>query len=29
MDTVRINEKDNVAVDLETGHKVSLFDINE
>ena len=28
MDTVRINEKDNVAVDLETGHKVSLVDIN-
>ena len=29
MDTVRINEKDNVAVDLETGHKVSLADIKE
>ncbi len=29
MDTVRINEKDNVAVDLETGHKVALFDIEE
>ena len=29
MDTVRINEKDNVAVDLETGHKVALFDIIE
>lgn len=29
MDTVIINEKDNVCVDLETGHKVSLFDIAE
>ena len=29
MDIVRINEKDNVGVNLETGHKVSLFDINE
>ena len=29
MDTVRINEKDNVAVDLATGHKVALSDINE
>ena len=29
MDTVRINEKDNVAVDLETGHKVALTNINE
>ncbi len=29
MDTVRINEKDNVAVDLTTGHKVTLVNINE
>ena len=29
MDIVRINEKDNVGVNLETGHKVSLCDINE
>ena len=29
MDTVRINEKDNVCVDLETGHKLALFDIEE
>ena len=29
MDTVRINEKDNVCVDLETGHKVALSDIAE
>lgn len=29
MDTVRINEKDNVCVDLETGHKIALFDISE
>ncbi len=29
MDTVIINEKDNVCVDFETGHKVALFDINE
>lgn len=29
MDTVRINEKDNVAVSLETGHKIALFDISE
>ncbi len=27
MDTVRINEKDNVCVNLETGHKIALFDI--
>lgn len=27
MDTVRINEKDNVCVDLETGHKIALADI--
>lgn len=29
MDTVRINEKDNVCVDLESGHKVALYDIEE
>jgi altronate hydrolase len=29
MDTVIINEKDNVCVDLESGHKVALFDISE
>ena len=29
MDIVRINERDNVAVNLETGHKVSLVDISE
>ena len=29
MDIVRINEKDNVGVNLETGHKVSLVDIRE
>lgn len=29
MDIVRINEKDNVGVNLETGHKVSLCDISE
>lgn len=29
MDTVRINEKDNVCVDLESGHKVALSDIEE
>ena len=29
MDTVRINEKDNVCVDLNTGHKIALFDIAE
>ncbi len=29
MDTVRINEKDNVCVSLETGHKIALSDINE
>ena len=29
MDTYRINEKDNVCVNLETGHKLALCDINE
>lgn len=29
MDTVRINEKDNVCVDLATGHKVALSDIDK
>lgn len=29
MDTVRINEKDNVCVDLATGHKVALVDIDK
>lgn len=29
MDTVRINEKDNVCVSLETGHKIALSDIKE
>ncbi len=29
MDTVRINEKDNVCVDLKTGHKIALCDIPE
>ena len=29
MDTVRINEKDNVCVELETGHKAAFFDIAE
>ena len=29
MDTVRINDKDNVCVSLETGHKIALFDIAE
>lgn len=29
MDTVRINEKDNVCVNLETGHKIALCDIAE
>ena len=29
MDIVRINEKDNVAVSLETGHKIALFDIKK
>ena len=29
MDTVRINELDNVCVDLETGHKTALFDIRQ
>ena len=27
MDTVRINEKDNVCVNLETGHKIAVCDI--
>lgn len=29
MDTVRINEKDNVCVDLATGHKIALSDISK
>lgn len=29
MDTVRINEKDNVCVDLNTGHKIALSDIKK
>ncbi len=29
MDTVRINEKDNVCVNLETGHKIALCDIKK
>ena len=29
MDTVRINEKDNVSVDLSSGHKVASCDIKE
>lgn len=29
MDTVRINEKDNVCVNLETGHKIALYDIDK
>ena len=29
MDTVRINEKDNVCVNLETGHKIALCDIQK
>lgn len=29
MDTVRINEKDNVCVSLETGHKIALCDIKK
>ena len=29
MDTVRINEKDNVCVNLQTGHKVALCDIEK
>ena len=29
MDTVRINEKDNVAVDLESGHKLAFTDIKK
>ena len=29
MDTVRINEKDNVIVSLFTGHKTALFDIKK
>ena len=29
MDTVRINEKDNVCVNLETGHKIAVCDIGK
>lgn len=29
MDTVRINEKDNVCVNLKTGHKIALYDIEK
>lgn len=29
MDTFRINEKDNVCVNLETGHKIALCDIEK
>ena len=29
MDTVRINEKDNVCIDLNTGHKIALSDIKK
>lgn len=29
MDTFRINEKDNVCVDLKTGHKIALEDISK
>ena len=29
MDTFRINEKDNVCVDLKTGHKIALRDISK
>ena len=29
MDTVRINEKDNVCVNLQTGHKIALCDIEK
>lgn len=29
MDTVRINEKDNVCVSLETGHKIAVCDIEK
>lgn len=29
MDTVRINEKDNVCVSLETGHKIAVCDIQK
>ncbi len=29
MDTVRINEKDNVCVDIETGHKIALCNIEK
>lgn len=29
MDTVRINEKDNVCVNLETGHKIAVCDIEK
>ncbi len=29
MDTVRINEKDNVCVNLSSGHKIALCDIKK
>ena len=29
MNTVRINEKDNVCVSLETGHKIAVCDISK
>ena len=29
MDTVRINEKDNVCVNLQTGHKIAICDIEK
>ena len=29
MDTVRINEKDNVCVNLATGHKIAVCDIEK
>ena len=29
MDTVIINEKDNICVNLETGHKIALYDIEK
>ena len=29
MDCVTINEKDNVCVNLETGHKIALYDIKK
>ena len=29
MDTVKINEKDNVCVDLSTGHKIALCSIKK